>query len=47
MTVEVCFVTAGTTNAAGLDILEEVNRRNAVLVLYDLIMEPAGVCTSV
>ena len=47
MTVDVCFVTAGTTNAAGLDILEELNRRNAVTVLYDLIMEPVDLWTGV
>ena len=44
MTVEVCFVTAGTTKAAGLDMLADLNRRNAVFVLYDLNMEQAGLC---
>jgi hypothetical protein len=43
-TVEVCFLSAGTTNAAALDMFAELGLTRSLLGLANLLRNQTGLC---
>lgn len=44
ITVEVCFFSAGTTNAAALDMVAELDLTSCVVGLTNLLRNQTGLC---